>query len=301
MPETFVGQRRETLFAEQRPRLMGLAYRMLGTVEDAELVIEMGRRRWYASDAGTVADPCTALVTIVARLSRQRLDRVRPARQGYAGSWLPEPVSGEGRGRLDLGPSGEGSLSLDLLAALEGLSSLERAAYVLRVTLGYPYAQVAVILGRREPAVRQLVHRSRTRLACSGVRLDPDRSRQEMVVRRFAAACRSASLAPLADVLAPDVVLLADDRRPAAVPGRVVGRDRTARSVLAVLRRLPRGAVAGVETVNGASGMVVRVHGQPVCAVALTVDGASVAAVQLVASPGKLGALRARVAPTAIL
>ncbi len=301
MPETFVGQRRASLFDEQRPRLMGVAYRMLGTVDDADHVLEEARRRWCAGHVAQVSDPGTALLTIVVRLALRRLDRVRRERQGYAGTWLPQPVAGDGRVPLSPGGAADGCIGLDLLAALETLSPLERAAYVLRVALGCPYPQVAAALGRNEPAVRQLVHRSRSHLRSSDLRAGTDRSRHEVVVRRFAAACRSASLGPLLEALASDVVLHADDRRLAAVPSCVVGRDRAARSVLAVLRRLPRGAVAEVETFNGSSGVVVRVDAQPVCAMALTVDADTVVSVHLVATPGKLGALRGRAEPTAIV
>ena len=301
MPETFVGQRRASLFDEQRPRLLGVAYRMVGTLDDTDRVLDEARRRWCAGDAARMPDPNTALVTIVVRLALQRLRRLRPQRLEYAGTWLPEPVPSDGHGRLGPRSSSDGTCGLDVLAALETLSPLERAAYVLRVAQGWPYAQVAAALGRTEPAVRQLVHRARSHIRCSDLRVATDRSRHEVVVRRFAAACRSGSLGPLLEMLAPDVVLHADDRRPAAVQSRVVGRELTARSVLTVLRRLPRGAVAGVETFNGMSGVVVRAQAQPVCALALTVDGDAVVSVQLVAAPGKLGALRARVEPTAII
>src|SRR6478609_5012578 len=264
-PETFVGQRRTALFDEQRPRLLGLAYRMLGAVSEAEAVLDVTRERWSAGYLPEVQDPETALTTLVTRLAMDRMRLIRAARQGYSGFWLPEPVPCRSRD--------DEPLSLELLAAMERLSPLERAAYVLRVVLARPYPEVADVLGRRLP-----------------------------VVRRLAAACRSASLGALVDVLGPDVVLLSDEGRRGPVrAGPVVGRDRVARSVVAVLRRLPRGALADVETFNGATGVVLRMCQAPVCVLAVRVDTDHVASILLVANPRKLTALNARVAPTAIV
>ena len=293
-PETFVGQRRTALFDEQRPRLLGLAYRMLGAVSEAEVVLDVTRVRWSAGYLPEVQDPETALTTLVTRLAMDRMRLLRAARQGYSGFWLPEPVPCRSRD--------DEPLSLELLAAMERLSPLERAAYVLRVVLGRPYPEVADVLGRRLAAVRQLVRRARVHLGDAATPDEADRTRHEVVVRRLAAACRSASLGALVDVLGPDVVLLSDEGRRGPVrAGPVVGRDRVARSVVAVLRRLPRGALADVETFNGATGVVLRMCQAPVCVLAVRVDTDHVASILLVANPRKLTALNARVAPTAIV
>jgi RNA polymerase sigma-70 factor (ECF subfamily) len=297
-PETFVGQRRDALFEEQRPLLMGIAYRMLGTVRDADSVLDAVRREWRAG--GQVRDPSTALIKAVTRLAMQRLDGLRAERNGSAGAWLPEPILGCG-GPPDLSPH-EGSLALDLLAALETLSPLERAAYVLRVALACPYPQVADALGRHEPAVRQLVHRSRAHLLACGLRLDTDDSQHAIVVRRLAEACRAISPGGLTALFVPAVVLHTDARAGSASGPRVtVGPERATGAILTVWRRLPRGAVTDVETVNGAAGVVVRIEGQPAVALAVRVDGGQVTAIQLVATPTKLHALGARELPTAIV
>ncbi len=290
-PETFVGQRRTALFDEQRRRLLGLAYRMLGTVSEAEAVLDECRERWSAGYRYEIQDPETALTTMVTRLAVDRLRHLRGGRQGYAGSWLPEPVPCRSRD--------DEPMSMELLAAMERLSPLERAAYVLRVLLAHPYPEIATVLGRRPPAVRQLVRRARVHLGdASSWRKNG--SGHDVVVRRLAAACRSASLVAFAEVLGPDVVLLSDGGRTATVRARpVVGRDRVARSLVAVLRRLPRGALADVETFNGAAGVVLRVCQNPVCVLAVRVDTDHVASVILVTGARKLGALSDRVTPTA--
>lgn len=299
--DTFERQRRAALFEEHRARLVRIAYRMLGTVADVHDVLDEARRRWSAGGVGDLLDPSITLTRIVTRLALRRLEDLRVERQGYAGTWLPEPVAAGWCGDEDGAPGTERSLSLQLLLALESLSPLERAAYVLRVAVADPYPEVAAALGRREPAVRQLVHRARTRLARTGLRLDADYSGDEVVICRLAAACRSASPAVLARVLGPDVVLHTDDPRPAATgSGVTVGRDGTARVILAVLRRLPRGAVLDVHRFNGATGVVACAHGEPVCALAVRVEADLVVSVQLVATAAKLHALRVRTQQTAI-
>jgi RNA polymerase sigma-70 factor (ECF subfamily) len=295
-PETFVGQRRTALFEEQRPQLLGLTYRLLGSVSEAEAMLDETRERWSAGHGPEDQDPETALTTLVVTLALDRMRRLRAARQGYARFWLPEPVPCRA---LDDGP-----LSMELLAAMERLSPLERAAFVLRVVLARPYSEVATVLGRRPAAVRQLVRRARVHLgdqvSAVGTPDDADRVRHEVVVRRLAAACRSASLGALVGVLDPDVVLLSDEGARGPLRAQpVVGRDRVARSVVAALRRLPRGSRADVETVNGTAGVVLRAGQHAVCVLAVRLGAERVVSVQLVADQRKLTALHATVAPTA--
>jgi RNA polymerase sigma-70 factor (ECF subfamily) len=303
MPETFVEQRRLALFEEQRPRVMGIAYRMLGAVSEAEDVLHEAWLRWSSVSRADVDDIEAFLTTVVTRLSLDRLRRERARREVYAGSWLPEPVACD---PVIHDPSATvelaGSLSLVMLAAMETLSPLERAAFVLRVVFDGSYAEVAKALGRSEPAVRQLVHRAQRHLAAGRVRYESDRARHDEVLRRFAMACRTAQMAPLLEVLAPDVMLVTDGGGVRKAPPRPIsGRDKVARFLVSVLRRLPRGAVAAVEDFNGTSGIVVRVLGEPVNALAIRADGDRVGSLQLVANRRKLVALRSPVSRMAII
>ena len=176
------------------------------------------RERWSAGYPPKSRTPETALTTLVTRLAMDRMRLIRAARQGYSGSWLPEPVPCRSRD--------DEPMSLELLAAMERLSPLERAAYVLRVVLARPYPEVADVLGRRLPAVRQLVRRARVHLGDAATPDEADRTRHEVVVRRLAAACRSASLGALVDVLGPDVVLLSDEGRRGPGSSRARRRPR---------------------------------------------------------------------------
>lgn len=254
--ETFVELRRRALLDEERPRLLGLAYRLLGTVSDAQLVLDEAVR------SSAAVDP----TTLVTQASLRRLREIRPRRQGYAGRWLPEPVP-------------ESALSLTMLLALERLSPLERCAYVLRVVDGLPYADVAAALDRSGPAVRQLVRRARTRLTENPFRPSTD----EAVVAWFAAACRSARLTPLVDSLDADVVVVSDIPSP-----RPILRNQAAAWLLATLRRLPRGTALVEEPVNGEPGLVGRVRGRPVCAIAVQPHGDRIGVVLVVTNPARL-------------
>jgi RNA polymerase sigma-70 factor, ECF subfamily len=151
-------------------------------------VLDEAVGRWATAAGATNQDPELALTTPVCRLAMDRLRLLRPDRQGGAGPWLPEPL---GCRRPDAEMPG-----LELLMALEALSLLERAAYVLRVLMGCPYAEAASVLGRREPAVRQLVRRARRRLGpITGG--ETESAQHEVAVERLATACRTATLRAL--------------------------------------------------------------------------------------------------------
>ena len=148
-------QDRALVFEQHRRRLLGISYRILGSVADARTFA--GRlARWSTTDAAQVDNPEAFLTTVVSRLSLDRLRRVKARREVYQGPWLPEPVSAETDPQA--AAAFADSLSLAFLVVLETLSPLERAAFVLREVFDEPYATVAEILGRKEPAVRQLVH-----------------------------------------------------------------------------------------------------------------------------------------------
>ena len=254
--DTFVALRRRALLDEQGPALLGVAYRLLGTVTDAHLVLDEAARSCSPVDLG-------ALVT---RASLQRLREDRPRQEANAGRWLPEPVP-------------ESTLSLPALLALEQLSPLERCAYVLRVVDHRPYPHVAAALERSGPAVRQLVRRARKRLGDNAFPLATD----EAVRRRFAAACRSARLAPLVETLAAEVLVVSDAPSP-----RAVGRDQAAAWLLTTLRRLPRGTALIEERVNSEPGLVGRVGGRPVCALTVQGDRGGIGLVLVVTNPARL-------------
>ena len=285
----------QAVFETHRRRLLGVAYRILGSVVDAEDVLQEAWFRWAGSDPAAIENAEAFLTTVVTRLSLDRLRRVKARREVYAGPWLPEPVtadldprSGDPQAAVELADS----LSLALLVVLETLSPLERAAFVLREVFGESYPAVAAMLDREEPAVRQLVHRARQRVEAGSARYRADRATHAAVVRRFMAACQSADLDGLLAVLAPDVVIISDGGGMARAPKRPVhGRDKVARLMLGILPRALPGTTIDYEVFNGQLGIVARLDGRATGVLAVSVSDGTVQSLYLIANPEKLTAL----------
>ena len=230
------------------------------------------------------------MTTVVSRLSLDRLRRVKARREVYQGPWLPEPVSAETDPQAAAAVAD--SLSLAFLVILETLSPLERAAFVLREVFDEPYATVAEILGREEPAVRQLVHRARQRVNEGGARYRADQAMQAEVVRRFLVACQSADIDGLLAILAPDVVLVSDGGGAAPAPAQPIhGRDKVARLLIGFTVKAPAGTEPSFEVFNGQLGIVARVDGRATNAVAFSIRDGTVQTLLLIANPAKLAAL----------
>jgi RNA polymerase sigma-70 factor (ECF subfamily) len=278
-------------FESHRPHLMGVAYRMLGTVTDAEDVVQEAWLRWSKVDRSPVVNSEAFLTTIVGRLALDHLRHAKALRESYTGPWLPEPIASEPDPAQDPQAAVElaDSLSMALLVVLETLSPLERAAFVLREVFERPYPEVASALGRNESAVRQLVHRARERVDDGHARYQADLDTHGQVVQQFLAACGGADVDALMEVLAPDVVIISDGGGLARAPRRpVFGRDKVARLLLGFGVRTPEGAAFTLEPFNGALGIVARVGGVPISAMAVSVAGGLVQSLQLVANPEKL-------------
>jgi RNA polymerase sigma-70 factor, ECF subfamily len=279
-------------FTEQRRRLLGVSYRILGSIADAEDVVQDAWLRWSSTDTAKVENPAAFLTTIVTRLSLDRLRALKARREVYSGPWLPEPVAAEA------GPEAAAeladSLSMALLVVLETLSPLERAAFVLREVFAEPYEVVAEILGRDQAAVRQLVHRARQHVDAGGARYRADRATHDEVVERFLAACQNADLDALLTVLAPDVVMVSDAGGVGRAPVRpITGEDKVGRFLIGVTNKVEPGTTVGLEVFNGQVGLVARLHGRAITALALQVHDQQVQTLHVLANPEKLAALDA--------
>ena len=286
---------RSEVFEALRPRLLGVAYRILGSVTDAEDALQDAWVRWSRADLSSVVNPEAYLVTVVGRQATDHLRHAKRRRESYTGSWLPEPVANEPDPALDPEAAAElaDSLSMALLVVLETLSPLERAAFVLREVFDRPYPEVAATLGRSEQAVRQLVHRARGRVDEGHARFRADVATHADVVNRFLAACQGADVGALLEVLAPDVVIVSDSGGQAQAPRRpVYGQDKVARLLVGFTGRAPEGLTIAMEYFNGALGIVGRVSGVPVAAMAVTVSDGTVQALQLIVNPEKLAFLQ---------
>jgi RNA polymerase sigma-70 factor (ECF subfamily) len=268
---------------------MGLGYRMLGTVTDAEDIVQEAWLRWQRGDRREVDNPEAYLTTITTRLALDRMRQLRARRELYPGSWLPEPVVVDDPAAT---MERKESLSLAVLVLLETLSPLERAAFVLHEVFEQPYAEVAATLGREEAAVRQLVSRARRHVEDGRRRFLVDQGERDKVVSQFLTAVASADPGPLLALLAPDVAVVSDGGGVSPAPLRVVsGREKVARLLFGIAAKVPPGTTYAFEVFNGELGLVARQQGRPTTAMAFGITADGISALYVVANPGKLGAL----------
>jgi len=220
------------VFTQLRPRLFGIAYRMLGSVTEAEDLVQEVWLRWQTYDRSTVAGPEAFLATTTTRLAINVLQSARKRRETYIGPWLPEPV--DTGADPYLGAERGEALEFAALLLMEKLTPNERAAYVLREAFDYSYAQIADILSSTEPAVRQLVSRARKHIA--GERRTPvPAAGQRQLLTAFLAAARSGDMAALERLFTPGVTSLSDGNgRKGVARTPVVGAARVAKFLLAI-------------------------------------------------------------------
>jgi len=299
------GRNSARVFDEHRGLLISVAYRVLGSVTDAEDAVQEAWLRWSKADPAEVFNPRAFLVRVTTRLAMDRLRRAKARRESYVGSWLPEPIL-TGRDVAEDVALAE-SVSMAMLVVLETLSPLERAVFVLREAFGMPYAEIADVLGRKEEAVRQLGRRARDHVQERRSRFDADQTEQRQVTERFLEATSTGNLEALMAVLSPGVTLVADGGGKALAPRRPVhGAEKVARFLLAVateertarflesIGSEPSKEVRAHPTeVNGGPGIVVTSEGEPVSALVLDVSDGMVRTIRLVANPEKLAGVRA--------
>jgi RNA polymerase sigma-70 factor (ECF subfamily) len=280
------------VYAEQRPRLFGVAYRMLGSVADAEDMVQETFLRWQEiSDADTVVveSPAAYLTTMVSRRCLDELRSARRRREQYVGSWLPEPLLADDA--LDPAVSTElaDSLSTAFLVVLEALSPAERAAFLLHDVFGYGYPELADIIGRAEPASRQLVARARRRVAERRPRFEVQPEEHARLLQEFAQAARAGKLDGLVSLLAPDAVLTADGGGiVAAARNPIIGADRVARWVLGVGAKSPTPVSIQMGTVNGRPGLLLYRDGTLLGVGSFDVRAGQIQAIYLQVNPEKL-------------
>jgi RNA polymerase sigma-70 factor (ECF subfamily) len=280
-----------TVFAEHRQALIGLAYRLLGSRTEAEDVVQETWLRWDRAERSHIAEPRAYLLRMTANAALDQLRATRTVREAYVGPWLPEPLltSPDVAEQAALADS----VSMAMLIVLQTLSPLERAAFVLREAFGFDYAEIAVVLGRSRPAVRQLAHRAREHVQARRPRFEPDGALRQAVTERFLRAASSGDLSALLEVLAPDVTFLADGGGKIRAPRRtIVGAAKVARFFAAVAKDIPAGTDIHVVHVNGAPGAVTSVGGTPYAVFIVDVtESGRVGRILLVGNPDKLAAV----------
>jgi RNA polymerase sigma-70 factor (ECF subfamily) len=289
--------RREWLaqeFEGQRPHLRAVAYRMLGSIGEAEDAVQEAWVRLDRRDPGGTDDLRGWLTIVVGRISLDLLRSRRSRREDYAGTWLPEPIVSSAR---DDSPEHDvvlaDSVGLALLVVLETLTPAERLAFVLHDVFAVSFEEIAGIVGRTPAASRQLASRARRRIHESAPSPDADLTVQRRVVDAFLGAARAGDFEALLRVLDPDVVFRTDGggSGPLARPP-VVGGVAVARQILT--RGTPFAPLARPVIVNGGAGAIVRRPGQPPIVIGFTVANGRIATIDLIADPAKLGGLNAR-------
>ena len=276
----------EDPFASHRGLLFTIAYEMLGSAADAEDVLQESWLRWADVDRSQVGDARAYLVRTVTRQALNRLRTVSRRREEYLGEWLPEPLltSPDVADDIVLAES----VSIAMLTVLETLGPTERAVFVLREVFEVPYEEIAEAVGKSAATARQIARRAREHVAARRPRVRVSRSEQEAVVQQFLSALRSGRLQDLMDVLAPDVVFIADGGGlAAAAPAPIYGA-----AVVANLLARPNRTVSAV-WLNGAPAIRVESDEQ-IAAVSLVVENGQIARIYAIANPHKLNRLDER-------
>jgi RNA polymerase sigma-70 factor (ECF subfamily) len=278
-------------FLDERPRLFAVAYRMLGSRQESEDVVQEAYLRWCQADVAEVRSPRAWLVSVTTRLCIDRLRSLKVERQAYVGAWLPEPLVAETaspEAELERGQF----LSMALMLLLERLSAEERASFLLREVLDFDYDEIARALERSEGACRQLVYRARQRLGESQGRFKPTAAQHRALIEQFAAATTAGDIDRIAALLSDDAALVADG-------GGVVltvlkplhGPQRIARFFHVIARQIAAHAVPLVYRqvlVNGDLGLLRFINGTLHSVIALEIVGDRIVAISIVANPAKI-------------
>jgi RNA polymerase sigma-70 factor (TIGR02957 family) len=279
-------ERAASVFADVRPRLFGIAYRILGSSTEAEDVVQEVWLRWQAYDRSAVLDPSAFLATTTTRLAINVAQSARSRHETYVGPWLPEPVDTSADPAL--GAERGEALELAILLLLERLSPTQRAAYVLREAFDYPYWQIAKIVQLTEANVRQIVSRARKQVA-AGRRESVSSAEHQRLLAAFLAAAQTGDFAALEELLAADVVSYADGGgavRATRIP--VVGRAHVAKYVAAFAPRFWTGTTLTWVEANGQPSVLVSRDGTAIALVTVSASAQGIDRLLWVMNPTKL-------------
>jgi len=287
--DSTAGQSKLEVFDRHRPRLFALAYRMLGSRGDAEETVQDTYIRWHQADTAEIESPEAWLVTAATRLSIDRLRKAYMQRETYIGPWLPEPLFDAGRASQQEEAELSSSLSMAFMVLLERLSPAERAVFLLHDVLDLRHAEIARIMDKAEPAVRQMLHRARTRVRTDKPRFRPDPTEHRKLVERFSKAAYTADEEALLELFSPDIAVTSDGG----------GKITAARKIITGLTKVVRlfvVAVAGhsdritreLREVNGEPGIVEYYDGHIFAANTFSSENGKITAIYRVMNPDKL-------------
>ena len=277
-------------FDRHRPLLFSIAYRMLGSVMDAEDIVQEAYLRWQGVSGQEIRSPKSYLCAVVTRLSIDRLRREKARREEYVGPWLPEPLATEKDSNVADAAVLDETLSMAFLVLLESLTPIERAVFLLREVFDYDYALIASLVGKSEANCRQIARRARGSVAARRPRFESSPEQEERLMGSFLEACMSGDMDGLVSLLSEDVTLWSDGGGKTRAALRPIhGADKVARFFSGILRKAPPGLVVRRALVNGRPGFVGYFEdGRPQSVTTFDVAGGRIRAVRLVVNPEKL-------------
>ena len=278
------------LFLTHRPLLFSIAYRMLGSVADAEDAVQETYLRWRRTKENSeeIHSPRAWLATTISRVCLDQLGSARVKREQYIGPWLPEPLAGASPDIAETVADFD-SLSLAFLVLLESLSPKERAVFLLHDVFGYDFASVGEIVGESEAYSRQLAKRARARMAERRPRFEADRAQQERLTASFVRAVSDGDMSALIAMLADDVTVFSDGGgKVNAARKPVIGRNKVALFLTNLTRLAPAGTSFRVESINGQPGVVTLVDGIVRNVVTFDFAESGIRTIYIVVNPDKL-------------
>jgi len=278
-----------SVFVSVRPRLFGIAYRMLGSATEAEDVVQDVWLRWQSTNRSVILNPAAYLATTTTRLCIHVATSARARRETYVGPWLPEPV--DTSADPGLGAERGQALQLAVLILLEKLSPMERAAYILREAFDYPYCEISEIVRTEEANVRQLVSRARKHIT-EGRRIPASPAEQQRLLHAFIDAARQGNMAALEGLFAEDVASYSDGGglvRAARIP--VAGRQRVAKFIASLASHFWNGVTLKWAAVNGQSSILMVRDGTPVALSTVNASAQGIDQIMWFMRPSKLAAV----------
>ncbi len=280
------------VFDQHRPLLFGIAYRMLGSVMDAEDAVQETWLRWQRAAPPEVTAPKTYLATIITRLCLDQLRAARTRREQYIGPWLPEPLIGDSVPATDASTLAAESLSLAFLVLLESLTPVERAVFLLHDVFGFEFTEIAPIVDKQSANCRQIARRARTALDARQSRFEPTGPQQQQLLAQFIHACTTGDLQGLIALLTADVTLWSDGGGVVqAARNPIYSAAKVAALLLGILRKAPTAMQLRTGVINGQPGLLVYHQGAPLGVVVIEPHDGLISAIRLVVNPHKLGAM----------
>lgn len=281
-------------FHALRPRLFGVAYRMLGTRADADDVLQDAWLRWSRTDPSTLESAEAWLVTVVTRLAIDRLRAAKAEREAYVGWWLPEPLVEVDERTPEAVAEWASDLSVAFLWVLERLAPEERAAFLLRQVFDHDYPEIAAMLGKSEAACRQMVHRAAERVRQERPRFEVPRDTHRRLLEKFVAAAQSGQRDAIKALLADNAEAIGDGGgKVASFPMPLYGSDRITNLYWAQFLRLGDRVSYRLATINGEAGVLRYIDGQLESAQAFVTDGERIVSIYAVRNPDKLASIGA--------